>query len=172
MDLVRHNQKRRIEIECLELQDKLEEDPSMSSEQVEIQVSELRKKLLAEFEATSKPTPMEKIKESDRHEIAIAKSEKNAKFASSFGVSSDYVHGSAFDRELQEQKKQERMLERERREMESLEREERAAKEERKSQRKREKELKRADKAERKERRRNRSDDTDEERRGRSRSPQ
>lgn len=103
-----HEQKRTVEIKCLELQDRLEEF-GVDEASVEEQVQELREKLtvkMAEAEVETR-----KLKEHAVHQIAAAKIKQTAKLASAFGIASDYVEGQAFDRDLQARKRQERHAE-------------------------------------------------------------
>jgi serine/arginine repetitive matrix protein 2 len=96
IDLITHNSKRRIEIKCLELRDELEEQ-KVGEDEIEERVGELREEALKTMDVGVVTGKVEM----DRHQMGIEKRDKNERFAKSFGVASDYVHGSAFDRELQ-----------------------------------------------------------------------
>lgn len=62
--------------------------------------------------------------QNETHEIAARKEREMEKVRHALGFKEDIVEGEAFDRELQEQKKQARIEERKRRERERIEREE------------------------------------------------
>ncbi|KAI9206913.1 cwf21 domain-containing protein [Polychytrium aggregatum] len=135
-DILTHDKKREIEIKCLELRDTLEESGVDESE-IEDKVDELRKELLQKLGNFQKS--LKEIQSHEVHHLAAAKEEKNRNLARAFGIrEAEHVEGAAFDPEIQNAKKQERMLERARRE------EERQARFE-EEQRRREKELRRRD---------------------------
>jgi serine/arginine repetitive matrix protein 2 len=86
--LITHNSKRKIEIKCLELRDDLEEG-GMTEVEIDERVDELRRELLASMDVGGVTGGVV----TDRHQVAIEKRDKNARFAESFGVRKDYVHG-------------------------------------------------------------------------------
>ncbi|KAJ2502960.1 hypothetical protein GGH96_000696 [Coemansia sp. RSA 1972] len=119
-----HERKRQVEVKCLELQDKLE-DRGLDESEIETRVDELRKRLLQDLEHMSGG----RIRPYETQRVAEAKSRENSRMAQALRVDEDYAEGAAFDRELQELKREKRMLERERdREIEEERREERERK--------------------------------------------
>ncbi|KAI0637879.1 cwf21 domain-containing protein, partial [Trametes polyzona] len=111
-EILEHERKRKVEVKCLELQLKLEEE-GVDEEKIEEQVDELRTKLLAESASlTQNPKA---LKPSDTHGIAAAKKEELNKMARALGTRNDYHEGDAFDREKQEEQRLRRLAEREER---------------------------------------------------------
>ncbi|KAJ2477301.1 hypothetical protein IWW56_004417 [Coemansia sp. RSA 2131] len=104
-----HERKRQVEVKCLELQDKLE-DQGLDESEIEARVDELRTRLLQDLEHMSGG----RIRPYETQRVAEAKSRENSRMAQALRVDEDYAEGAAFDRELQELKRQKRMLERER----------------------------------------------------------
>ncbi|EGG06866.1 uncharacterized protein MELLADRAFT_35888, partial [Melampsora larici-populina 98AG31] len=111
--ILEHDRKRRIENKCVELQITLEED-GLDESLIEIQVNELRNKLLSEDQTKEKLT----LKPHQTHELAALKAKENDKFRLAMGVKSNYVEGEAFNKEIQLQKKQQAIEEREKRDQE------------------------------------------------------
>ncbi|BGP07919.1 RNA-splicing factor [Rhodotorula toruloides] len=104
-----HERKRRVEAQCFELQVSLEDD-GVEADEIERQVSTLREKLLAQSERQQQQGP---IKQHERHQLAAAKEQADARMRAALGIKADHQEGAAFDRELQEQLKQQRIAERE-----------------------------------------------------------
>lgn len=74
--ILEHDRKREVEVKCLELQDKLEEqeDPALSEEEIEERVDALRKKLTAELEDGKRGRIDPRgLKPHQVHELAVAK---------------------------------------------------------------------------------------------------
>ncbi|KAH9824767.1 hypothetical protein DFH28DRAFT_1016106 [Melampsora americana] len=113
--ILEHDRKRRIENKCVELQLTLEED-GLDESLIEIQVNELRTTLLSEQLGKEKLT----LKPHQTHELAALKAKENDKFRVAMGVQSSYVEGEAFNKEIQLQKKQQAIEEREKRDQERL----------------------------------------------------
>ncbi|KAL1723656.1 cwf21 domain-containing protein [Schizophyllum commune] len=107
-----HERKRQVEVKCLELQLKLE-DEEVPEDDIEAQVSALRERLLADLAALAPNA--KSLKPSDTHAIAAAKKSELDRMARALGTRSDYVEGAAFDREKQEEEKLKRIQEREER---------------------------------------------------------
>eukprot|EP00297_Palpitomonas_bilix_P007483 CAMPEP_0113883398 /NCGR_PEP_ID=MMETSP0780_2-20120614/9571_1 /TAXON_ID=652834 /ORGANISM="Palpitomonas bilix" /LENGTH=479 /DNA_ID=CAMNT_0000870685 /DNA_START=163 /DNA_END=1599 /DNA_ORIENTATION=- /assembly_acc=CAM_ASM_000599 len=111
-DILEHEQKRKIEVKLTEFRIALE-DEGFDEDEIERRVSEIREKLSAnEMQLRDAPT-REREKVAETHAQAYAKEQENEKFKRAFGISREHVVGAAFDRDLQEQKKQERIAERE-----------------------------------------------------------
>ncbi|KAF9221943.1 cwf21-domain-containing protein [Gyrodon lividus] len=108
--ILEHERKRKVEVKCLELQLKLEDD-ELDEADIEVKVEELRTKLTADLLSLS--TSTKKLKPSDTHAIAAAKRTELDKMARAFGTRRDYMEGDAFDREKQEEKKINRLAKRE-----------------------------------------------------------
>jgi serine/arginine repetitive matrix protein 2 len=109
-ELMEHNWKRKIELQCLELQEKMEND-GCEDDEVDKEVNKLRDKLLSEG-YQSLPGMM------DSHHLAMETEKRNENIRKAFGISKDYVGGSAFDFLQQQEKAAERKAAREEREAE------------------------------------------------------
>ncbi|CAD6577133.1 MAG: hypothetical protein CYPHOPRED_000172 [Cyphobasidiales sp. Tagirdzhanova-0007] len=116
-----HERKRKIEVQCLELQDELEEK-ALSEDEVERQVSELRLRLSRQGAAPAGQPARGSIKEFQRHELLAAKAIDNARFERALGIRKDYVEGESINKEKQEEMRMQRQLEKERRNSELAER--------------------------------------------------
>ncbi|EJT97669.1 cwf21-domain-containing protein, partial [Dacryopinax primogenitus] len=110
--ILEHEKRRKVEVKCMELQVELEED-GVDDEEVQRRVAELRDKLTNDMSGIA-PTPVKSLKPSDTHAIAAAKKAELEKMSRALGTQS-YVEGEAFNRELQEERRQEALRERERR---------------------------------------------------------
>ncbi|KAJ3086839.1 RNA-splicing factor [Quaeritorhiza haematococci] len=177
-ELLLHDRKRDIEIRCLKLRDELEAR-GVDSAEVEETIDKLRKELLEKLEQSGDSflKDPKNMHAHDVHQLAAAKEATNRKFASALGIrQGDFVEGAAFDRELQERKKLERIHERERR-LEEQEKELKRAKKElkkaerraKKEEKRKEKELRRREKERREAAERGRDRDSDRDRRDKKR---
>ncbi|KAJ7020210.1 hypothetical protein C8F04DRAFT_1319233 [Mycena alexandri] len=108
--ILEHERKRKVEVKCLELQLVLEEEEGMDEEKIEVQVSALREKLLANL--ASMGLSGGRLKASDTHAIAAAKKTELSKMANAFGTRANYVEGDAFNREKQDEIRVKRHAER------------------------------------------------------------
>lgn len=115
-DIIEHNRKREIEVQVMEYRIALEDD-DVDEEKIEELVAKYRMELM---EKDTPETVQEKTKQ-ETHEIAARKERKMENMRRALGFEDDIVEGEAFDRELQEKKKQERIAERKRREDERIE---------------------------------------------------
>ncbi|KAJ2023044.1 RNA-splicing factor [Coemansia sp. S85] len=111
--ILEHERRRLVEVKCLELQDELEAQGTLDDTEIEERVDELRSRLLENIDsldfAGARP-----IQSFETQRLAEAKSKENARLARALRVEEEYVEGAAFDRELQELKRQRRLLEKER----------------------------------------------------------
>ncbi|KPV75454.1 uncharacterized protein RHOBADRAFT_5577, partial [Rhodotorula graminis WP1] len=105
-----HERKRKVEAQCFELQVSLEDD-GVAPDEVEKQVDALRQRLLA---AGAPATAASGIKAHQRHELAAAKQADDERMRRALGIRADHTEGAAFDRDLQQRLKEERIAERER----------------------------------------------------------
>jgi serine/arginine repetitive matrix protein 2 len=122
-EIMEHDRKRDIEIKCLELQDKLEEEGyllprphkadcrRLDEEEIEKKVQQLRQELTKQahvpqnvklYEALAFPfhpglTPS-RLKPHQIHDLAAAKETEMEKIRKAFGIKEDYVEGDAFKR--------------------------------------------------------------------------
>ncbi|KAF9247024.1 cwf21 domain-containing protein, partial [Melanogaster broomeanus] len=110
--ILEHERKRKVEVKCLELQLKLEDD-GLDEVEIEVKVDELRTKLTADLASIS--TLAKNLKPSDTHAVAAAKKAELDKMSRALGTRRDYTEGEAFDREKQEANKLQRLAEREER---------------------------------------------------------
>ncbi|KAJ1995757.1 RNA-splicing factor [Coemansia umbellata] len=107
--ILEHERKRQIEVKCLALQDKLEEQ-GLDEEAVEQHINKFRSQLLENIDHLDLSGGKD-IKPFETQKLAEAKSKENHKLANALRVDDGYVEGAAFDRELQELKRQKRLLE-------------------------------------------------------------
>ncbi|KAJ2741227.1 RNA-splicing factor [Coemansia sp. BCRC 34301] len=111
--ILEHEQRRQVEVKCLELQDELEDQGTLNDTEIEERVNKFRSQLLENLDRLELKDARP-IKSYETLRLAEAKSKENARLASALRVEDEYVEGAAFDRELQELKRQRRLLERER----------------------------------------------------------
>lgn len=98
-EILLHERKRQVEVQCLELRENLESQNNLKEEEIEERVDTLRAKLLRNLQ---KMTQDEKtLKEHQVHQLAEAKEKKNADMQRAFGIGKDFIEGAAFDKELQ-----------------------------------------------------------------------
>ncbi|KAI8994894.1 hypothetical protein BDB01DRAFT_774481 [Pilobolus umbonatus] len=109
--ILEHDRKRKIEVKCMELQLKLE-DEGLEEEEIMDKVDELRKKLQEDSKKEDK-NENRRFLEHETHHIAAAKEKDNEKMRRALKVGRDYVEGSAFDRELQAKLRDEARVKRE-----------------------------------------------------------
>lgn len=121
-----HERKRKVEIKCLELRDELEDKgcvinaDSVPEDEVEDRVASLRKALLEHGPATVPSYKEAKsLRPSETHSLGAAKEAESHKMQRALGISSTYIEGEAFDRDLQEQRRIERIEERKRQQEEA-----------------------------------------------------
>ncbi|GJJ07367.1 hypothetical protein Clacol_001569 [Clathrus columnatus] len=107
--ILEHERKRKIEIRCYELQVELE-DKGMSEDVIREEVDTLRKRLVENMSILD--SSAKNLKLTDTHGRAAAKKVEIDKMARALGTRSDYTEGEAFDREKQEELKQQRAIER------------------------------------------------------------
>jgi serine/arginine repetitive matrix protein 2 len=155
--ILEHNRKREIEIQVEQLRDQLEED-GLGEEEIERRLTEYREELKARFaNASNGPPGGEKDArdrdrlEQDTHQVALRKAQQMERLRGAFGFREDIAEGEAFDKELQERKRLEKLAAREdarqRREQEAK----RLEKERRKRQRLEEEERREAERKRRRE---------------------
>ncbi|KAJ2781786.1 RNA-splicing factor [Coemansia javaensis] len=111
--IVEHNRRRQVEVRCLELQDELEAQ-GCAAEDIEDRVARLRARLLAEVAEQRGLADSRPIRPFESQRIAEAKDRENRRMAGALRVEEGYAEGAAFDRELQDLRRQKRLLERER----------------------------------------------------------
>jgi serine/arginine repetitive matrix protein 2 len=143
-EIIEHEKKRQIEAKVMEWASSagLLDDPSITPEQLDVLLADRREAVKKEF---AKNKEVFSINLSESHQRNMQKQKETEKFKSALKVSSDYKEGSAFDRKLQEIKKQQRLEQQIKEEFEKRARVE----EQDKKQRKAEKERKREDKEQR-----------------------
>ncbi|PWN42248.1 cwf21-domain-containing protein [Ceraceosorus guamensis] len=117
--ILEHERKRKVELQCLELQVELE-DKGLSEEDIERQVSDLRTSLLRNLSVAPTRAEAKQLRPSDVHKLQAAKEVESSKFQRALGVSADYREGDAFNPEVQERRKLERIEERKRRDEERV----------------------------------------------------
>jgi serine/arginine repetitive matrix protein 2 len=149
-DILLHNHKRDIEVKCVNLQEKLEEQ-GVEADEADRRVAELRASLLAKLPAPGAQAAAGSSsgRSGETHADAASKDRETLALKDALGISSGYVGGSAFDRELQEREKQERAAKREAEEAERVELMAILEREQAREERQKEKEARRAEKEER-----------------------
>ena len=170
-EILDHNRKREVEVKVMRLRETLEEQ-GVDDDEVDAKCDKLRASLLAKL-----PPPRADggggsgAAGRDTHADAAKKSAETAQLKSALGIKSDYVGGSAFDRELQLQLKEERMAKREAEDEARREAEAALAREQEREEKRRRKEERRAEKeAEKEAKKKRRREDEDRRRRSPSRS--
>jgi len=111
-DIIDHNRKRAIEVKIINLRESLEAQ-GVSEAQIEERADAMRQSLLAKLPPSGAGGGGAGGRAGETHADAAAKAAETAALKSALGISSSYESGSAFDRELQERLKNERMARRE-----------------------------------------------------------
>ncbi|KAJ1557306.1 RNA-splicing factor, partial [Cladochytrium tenue] len=125
-EIIRHERRKAVENRCLALRDRLEdgeEGLGLTPAEIDARVADLREKLLARVDAAAAGADdlvdLAGANVHDTHLLAEAKRLENEKLAAAFNIDAkSYVAGAAFNQELQEQKRRERIAERDRAEEE------------------------------------------------------
>jgi len=91
--ILAHERARDIEVKVFDLRDKLE-DEGVDEEEIEDQVSALRKTLTAQLESGKITTSARGMKSHRVHELAAAKIEESERLRKALGISPDYEEGS------------------------------------------------------------------------------
>ena len=113
-DILAHEHKRQIEIQCLELEDQLSLKQHSEQEIFE-KVNQLRSQLLAQHQFQQQN--VKKLQEHQIHQLAQAKEHANERFAKALKINhNEHVAGAAFDQEKQQLLKENRIRERQERE--------------------------------------------------------
>ncbi|WFD42671.1 RNA-splicing factor [Malassezia psittaci] len=111
--ILQHDQKRKVELECVKLRDELEEQ-NIPEEQIEAKIRNLRSKLQNQRNMTQFTREETKnLAPSATHALGAAKKIESQKMEQALRIRSDYHEGEAFQPEIQEQRKLERREERE-----------------------------------------------------------
>ncbi|CUS11940.1 unnamed protein product [Tuber aestivum] len=117
-EILEHDRKRGVEVKCLELRDKLE-DEGVDEEEIDDQVEVYRNKLLKELEGEGEGWDKAGgggkrgvFKPHQVHEIALAKAVESERLRNALGISKDYREGSHWKK--QEEERQKRSEDRER----------------------------------------------------------
>lgn len=108
-EVIDHNRKFALEAEVFELQETLA-DAGESQENIDKQVTALRAKqqqTLVSVSGTS-ASNSRKLSSTDTHAAAAAKERENVRVRGAFGLGENFAPGAAFDKEAQEQRRQQR----------------------------------------------------------------
>ena len=149
-EILDHNRKRAVEVKLLALRESLE-DAGTPEEDIEEQVAAMRSSLLAKLPPSG--TAGGAGRSGETHADAASKEAENEALKDALGISSEYRGGSAFDRELQAQRKQERMEARAAEEAKRQAAEEELEREREREEKRRRKEARREERREEKRRR-------------------
>lgn len=115
LDILEHNRKREIELQVEMLRDELEGE-GFSEEDIEQRLVKYRAEV--QDKAEGDPVGKQQKLDGDTHAIAQRKEQHMERIRNAFGFKDDIREGEAFDRELQQEKRQQRIAEREAREEE------------------------------------------------------
>lgn len=99
-DLLMHDRKRAIELQCVELEDRLTDEGKLAEEEIEQAVDALRVSLLKKLETDSSfgYKNVNSLNITDTHQVAKAQEVRNERFANAFGINhKEHVEGSAWD---------------------------------------------------------------------------
>eukprot|EP00053_Salpingoeca_punica_P020319 m.211292 g.211292 ORF g.211292 m.211292 type:complete len:292 (+) comp18111_c0_seq1:114-989(+) len=107
-EILLHERKRTVEVQCLKLADELEEQ-GYPVEEIDERVQKLREQLLAKM---SEALPDKHAK--DTHSVAALNQAKNEKIHSALGIRADHVTGEAFDPVAVSKRREQRKEEKER----------------------------------------------------------
>jgi hypothetical protein len=102
-----HQRKRAIEVKLMEMRDAMEER-GLDEGTIEARITESRARLLAVKPVAGRGGGGGSGGRGDSHQRADRKERENAQLRGAFRIQSDFVPGEAFDRDRQEQRKQER----------------------------------------------------------------
>ncbi|KAF3935707.1 hypothetical protein ABW19_dt0208195 [Dactylella cylindrospora] len=157
-EILDHDRKRNVEVKCLELRDRLE-DEGMDEDEIEERVTALRNAMMGQLD--SQKVDARGLKSHQVHELAQAKMAENARLQRALKISSDYEEGSHWKRQAEEKvRRQEEIAAKEQLAMQEREKQ---------KQREIEEEIRREKERDAELRRKNRRDDSSS--RSRSRSP-
>ncbi|RKO87167.1 cwf21 domain-containing protein, partial [Blyttiomyces helicus] len=98
-EILEHDRKRAVEVKCIELQARLEDEGLLPEAEIAYRVDELRKELSVDLNKMLRD--VKGIKEHEAHQLAAAKEKANERVKNAFGLGSNFVEGASFDRELQ-----------------------------------------------------------------------
>ncbi|KAI8064644.1 hypothetical protein BC940DRAFT_242193 [Gongronella butleri] len=115
-EITAHDLKRKVEVECMKLQLKLEEK-GLAQDEIDTKVDEFRQQKLKNIDF-AQPRDAKSLKVHETHLLKEAKSKENEKVARAFRIDRQYEEGQAFNQELQQQKKEQRIRDREARQEE------------------------------------------------------
>lgn len=99
--ILEHERKRRVEVKCLKYRETMK-GQGVPTDEVEERVNAYREEMLSRKEERTG-----KLKES--HEIWAAKAKEDKRLREAFGIDESHQVGKAFDQDLQEKEKEERM---------------------------------------------------------------
>mmetsp|Transcript_68043 Transcript_68043/g.148303 ORF Transcript_68043/g.148303 Transcript_68043/m.148303 type:complete len:336 (-) Transcript_68043:161-1168(-) len=110
-ELLLHEQKRKVELELLKLEDELRETGA-GDDEIEELVNRERKSMLSAVEDGSLRYDSE-LEKKDSHALALEKEKEMARFEKAFNINKEaHVPGAVFDQDLQAKEKIERMQQR------------------------------------------------------------
>lgn len=108
LELLLHEQKRKVEVDLLKLEDELKA-AGMADAEIESTISNERRNMMAAVSEGTLRYDSELAKK-DTHQLALEKEKELAKFEKAVRIDrSTHVHGQAFDQELQHEMKLQRM---------------------------------------------------------------
>ncbi|RHY25209.1 hypothetical protein DYB32_008465 [Aphanomyces invadans] len=114
-----HEKKRQVEVKVMELRDELEEQ-GCDDDEIEEKCAAFREKIRARMETDARR--LDDSKHASSHAKAMKKEKELAALKDAFGIRDNYVEGTSFDVDLQEQRRLERLNEYDRKQREREER--------------------------------------------------
>ncbi|KAL3140186.1 hypothetical protein ABBQ38_004462 [Trebouxia sp. C0009 RCD-2024] len=143
-DILKHNQKRNIELKLAAEEDRLLEQ-GLAADEVDKKLGDMRVQLEAEVQ---KGSVAPQTNADETHALAQRKVAQMDKLRTVFGFSQDQdkKEGEAFDRELQERRKRDRQMEIEQREKAKVKKAREAEKEKKRKEKERKRSIKKAEK--------------------------
>ncbi|ETV93016.1 hypothetical protein H310_12848 [Aphanomyces invadans] len=100
-----HEKKRQVEVKVMELRDELEEQ-GCDDDEIEEKCAAFREKIRARMETDARR--LDDSKHASSHAKAMKKEKELAALKDAFGIRDNYVEGTSFDVDLQEQRRLER----------------------------------------------------------------
>ncbi|KAG7394706.1 Serine/arginine repetitive matrix protein 2 [Phytophthora boehmeriae] len=111
-DILLHEQKRKVELQLLEMSLEME-DRGCDPEEIQDKVKRERERLVARLNGDGDKGGEKRKDVESSHARQKRKEQENARLKSAFGIATDYVAGESFDPEMQEKRRQERVAKRE-----------------------------------------------------------
>ena len=106
-ELINHEKRRKIEATLFTMAKQFRKDGSLSDEQVQARIAKERARLLDQLKSSSNSNMDLK----DQHQAALVKQRQMDTLKSALRISENFEEGAAFDLELQERKREQKLAE-------------------------------------------------------------